>query len=83
MAARKNPTHSDHERVGQDALEKSEMYWAKYQERPNRTNFLVDSYKFLVIAHEEFKYADDPAVRLATDHALKRAHAELSRRLGG
>jgi hypothetical protein len=76
-----NPSMEDRGRVGEDALQKSEMYWSKYEADPRKTNFLVDSYKFLVIAHEELKYADDPGVRLAADHALKRAHAELTRRL--
>lgn len=80
---RRNPSARDREHVGQEALAKSEEYWDRYEENRSRTNFLVDSYKFLVIAHEELKYATDPSVRLAADHALKRAHAELSHRLKG
>jgi hypothetical protein len=78
-----NPSEGERAHTGDEALAKAEMYWRKYEEQPSRTNFLVDSYKFLVIAHEELKYSDEPDVRLAADHALKRAHAELSRRLRG
>lgn len=69
--------------MGEEALAKSEEAWDKYQANKSRTNFLIDSYKFLIVAHEELKYSDDPEVRLGADHAEKRAHAELSRRLRG
>jgi hypothetical protein len=78
---RKNPSAADHEAVGIKALKKSETYWRKYVANKSDHKNLVDAYKFLVIAHEELRYSDDPEPRLQADHALKRAHGELSKLL--
>ncbi len=80
-ARRKNPSEADHERVGVKALRNSEEYWRGYMADKSKTNLLVDAYKFLVIAHEELKYAGDAEPRLEADHMLKDAHKELSRLL--
>lgn len=78
---RRNPSAADHEAVGIKALKNSEEYWRGYQADPSKTNLLVDAYKFLVIAHEELKYSDDPEPRLQADHMLKAAHKDLSQLL--
>jgi len=78
---RKNPSEADHERVGVKALRNSEEYWRGYMADKSKTNLLVDAYKFLVIAHEELKYAGDAEPRLEADHMLKAAHKELSKQL--
>lgn len=75
---RKNPSEAQHEAVGIEALRNSEEYWRGYMADKSKTNLLVDAYKFLVIAHEELKYSDDPEPRLQADHMLKNAHKELS-----
>jgi len=80
-ARRKNPSEADHERVGVKALRNSEEYWRGYMADKSKTNLLVDAYKFLVIAHEELKYAGDAEPRLEADHMLKAAHKELSKQL--
>jgi hypothetical protein len=78
---RKNPSEADHERVGMEALHNSHEYWDGYMADRSKTNLLVDAYKFLVIAHEELKYAGDAEPRLEADHMLKAAHKELSAKL--
>ena len=78
---RKNPSEADHERVGMEALRNSHEYWDGYLADKSKTNLLVDAYKFLVIAHEELKYAGDAEPRLEVDHMLKAAHKELSKKL--
>jgi hypothetical protein len=81
---RRNPTEVDHETEGIKALRNAEEYWRGYiNSRRRNTKLLVDSYKFLVIAHEELKYSGQSAPRLEADHALKRAHKELSKQLKG
>lgn len=75
---RRNPSESEHERVGIEALNNSEEYWRGYVADKSKTNLLVDAYKFLVIAHEELKYAGNTEPRLKADHMLKEAHKELS-----
>lgn len=78
---RKNPTEAQHEAVGMKALQNSEEYWRGYVADKSKTNLLVDAYKFLVIAHEELKYAGNAEPRLQADHMLKAAHKELSKML--
>jgi len=78
---RKNPSEAQHEAVGMEALKNSEEYWRGYMADKSKTNLLVDAYKFLVIAHEELKYAGDAEPRLQADHMLKAAHKELSKML--
>ena len=77
---RKNPSESEHQLTGEEALQNSREYWEGY-ERTGRTNLLVDAYKFLIIAHEEFKYSGESEPRLQTDHMLKQAHKELTKKL--
>ena len=78
---RRNPTEAQHEAVGIKALKNSEEYWRGYMADKSKTNLLVDAYKFLVIAHEELKYAGNAEPRLQADHMLKEAHFELSKLL--
>ena len=67
---KKNPSEVDHERVGTDALKQSEKYHRRYMEH-NRLNDLLDTYKWLLIAHEELKYSGKSEPRIQARDGLK------------
>lgn len=77
---RKNPTEVDHERVGMDALRKSEKYHRRYMEH-NRLNDLLDTYKWLLIAHEELKYSGKSEPRVQARDGLKAVRRLLLERM--
>lgn len=77
---RKNPSAVDHERVGMDALKQSEKYHRRYMEH-NRLNDLLDTYKWLLIGHEELKYSGKAEPRIQARDGLKAVRRLLLERM--
>lgn len=77
---RRNPSAVDHERVGMDALKQSEKYHRRYMEH-NRLNDLLDTYKWLLIAHEELKYSGKSEPRIQARDGLKAVRRLLLERM--
>jgi hypothetical protein len=73
---RKAPAAADHERVGMDALSNSEKFHKRYL-RYGRTNDLLDTYQWIIIAHEELKYSDKEEPRIQAREGLKAVRREL------
>lgn len=75
---KKNPSAADHERAGRDALANSEEFHKRY-ERYGRVNDLLDTYQWLVIAHEELKYSDKSEPRIQARDGLEEIRRQLER----
>jgi len=71
-----NPSAADHERVGMDALSNSEKFHKRYL-RYGRMNDLLDTYQWIVIAHDELKYSDKEEPRIQARDGLKAVRREL------
>jgi hypothetical protein len=77
---KKNPSHADHRKAGNDALKKSRTYWERYLGH-HRSKDLVDAYEWLTRAHVEMKYAGDREGLAEAKQGYEAAKAELLSRL--
>jgi len=76
-----NPTEGQHKKLGQKHLERSQKSWEKYRQSDNPKD-LFDAYKYLELAHENFKQANNKDGTVQAKEGLRVVRAEMKGRMG-
>ncbi len=72
----KNPTADEHQKLGEKFLRQSEKLWDAYCKTGSR-DALLDAYRVLELAHQEFEYTGDGNRRGQAAEGIAAARAEL------
>jgi len=77
-----NPSQAEHAKAGKDYLKKARQYWERYT-KSMKYNDLMDSYKFLIMAHRELMYTEDESGLAEARQGMDAAREEILDRLKG